>query len=258
LGNETLILETTRDQWGLRWLKTLLQDLRYGVRILRKSPFTTVAVLTLALGIGANTAIFSVVDGVVLRPLPYPDSNRIVYFGWFDKSFNPDLSVPQLKFLRDHATNFAAIAGYQGAADKELSPGATKRWVTAAFVTDGFFEALGVSPEIGRPFGREFTVPGGANAAILTDSLWRSTFGSDPNIVGRQIILDTQSYTVTGILPAGFKYTQPADLFDSAHLGHSIGGFKFPQQENAKRRDRELWKAEPTMPTKPLSPMTFV
>ncbi|HVB55300.1 MAG TPA: ABC transporter permease [Candidatus Acidoferrales bacterium] len=224
-GAVEAIKEDYRAERGMLFIETLLQDIRFGLRMLRKSPgFTAVAVLTLALGIGANTAIFSLVDGILLRPLPYPHSDRIVYFGWMDKQrLIPDLNVPELEFCRDRAASFAAIAGFQGYGDQELNQDASKSWVTTAFVTDGFFETLGVNLQLGRPFGREFTRAGGAFAAVLSDSLWRSVFGADPNIVGRQIVLNNQSYTVTGVLPPDFKYTQPADLFVSAHLGHSLG-----------------------------------
>ncbi len=224
LGGVEQTKESYRERRGLPFLDTLLQDIRFAFRMLRKSPgFTAVAVLTLALGIGANTAIFSLVDGVMLRSLPYPHSDQIVYFGWLDKSLIPDLSVPEFEFFRDRATKFAALAGFQGYGDQELSQGGTKRWITAGFVTDGFFETLGVNPRLGRLFGREFTRPGAAYAAVLTDSLWRTAFAADPNIIGRQIILDNQTYTVTGILPSGFKYTQHADLFTSLHLGSNMG-----------------------------------
>ena len=224
-GNVTRVKEDTRKVWTLVWVEQLLQDIRFAARMLRKSPgFTAVAVLTLALGIGANTAIFSVVDGVMLRPLPYPQPNRIIYFGWQDKqSFIPDLNVPEFAFIHDRATGLTAVAGFQGVRDEELSQGASKRWVAAAFITDGFFETLGVNPQLGRPFGRQFTRPGGANAAVLTDSLWRSAFASDPNIIGRQIILDNEPYTVSGVLPHGFAYVQPADVFVSLHFGNNFG-----------------------------------
>ena len=226
LGGVEQAKESYREQRGIPFVETVLQDVRYGLRMLRKSPgFTAVAVLTLALGIGANTAIFSVVNGVVLRPLPYPDSNRIVYFGWQSKKggFSPDLNVPEFAFLRDHASSFTALAGFQGVYDEELSEGTSKRWVAAGIVSDGFFETLDVKTQIGRPFGRQFTQPGGADAAVLTDSLWRSAFASDPNIVGRQIVLDGRPYTVTGVLPPGFKYVQPSDLFVPLHFGGNFG-----------------------------------
>ncbi|HYL64080.1 MAG TPA: ABC transporter permease [Candidatus Methylomirabilis sp.] len=204
---------------------TLFQDLRFGVRMLAKSPgFAAIAILTLALGIGANTAIFSLIDGILLRPLPYPESSRIVHVSWRAKSGEiPDLNVPQFKFCRDHGTVFAALAGEQGTSESALNTAGTIEWVKAAQVTDGFFETLGANFQLGRGFSREFAQPGGPYGAVLTDSLWRNSFGADTNIIGKQIVLDTQSYTVTGVLPPAFKFTEPADAFVSLHLGNSLG-----------------------------------
>jgi len=206
-------------------VSTLLQDLRFGFRKLARSPgFAAIAIFTLALGIGANTAIFSLIDGILLRPLPYPDSSRIVHFSWRAKNGdNPDLNVPQFKFCRDHATVFSALAGQQGVSESALKTGATTQWVKAAQVTDGMFETLGVNFQLGRGFSREFTQPGGPYGVVLTDSLWRSSFAADPGIIGKQIVLDTQNYTVTGVLPPLFQFTEPADAFVSLHLGNSLG-----------------------------------
>ncbi len=223
IGTGDQIREEYRDASGVRFVETLLLDVRFALRMLRKSPgFTAVAILTLALGIGANTAIFSLVDGIILRPLPYPHPDQIVHFDWLDKTeLIPNLSVHEFEFFRDHAKSFSAVAGFQGTPDEELDQRTSKRWVTAGLVTDGFFETLGVNLQLGHPFGREFTRDGGAYAAVLSDSLWRSALGADPHVVGRQIVLNNQNYLVTGVLPPGFKYTQPADLFVSPHLGNN-------------------------------------
>jgi putative ABC transport system permease protein len=225
LGNTLKIEEDVRATRGGQRLETLAQDMRYGMRTLRKSPgFAAVAVLTLALGVGANTAIFSLIDGILLRPLPYPHPEQIVHFSWQLKNGPvPDLSVPQFKFCRDHGTVFAAVAGEQGFLESELKTTARPQWVKAGQITDGLFETLGAKFETGRGFPREYTQPGGPYAAVLTDSLWRSAFGADPNIVGKQIVLDKQNYTVTGVLPPGFEYTLTLDLFVSLHLGNSLG-----------------------------------
>lgn len=223
-GGVDQIKEDCRDARGVSVLEAFSQDVRYGLRMLRKSPgFTAIVVVTLALGIGVNSAIFSLVDGIILRPLPYPQSNAIVHFGWMDKSLIPNLSVPEFRFCRDHATSFAAIAGFQAGEGSELSQGTTKRWVASASITDGFFETLGIKLQLGHPFGREFTRPGSGYAAVLTDSLWRSSFRADPDILGHQIVLDNQSYTVAGVLPSNFRFTQPADVFVSLHLGNGLG-----------------------------------
>ena len=224
LGNATRIREEIYEMNSVGFLETLWQDLRYGARMLRKNPgFTAVAVLTLALGIGANTAIFSLVDGILLRPLPYPHSDQIVHVSWQAKgNLIPNLNVPEFEFCRDHSHSFAALAGVRDLVDSELKSGDTKQWVKALYVTDGFFETLGVNPELGRGFVREETLPNGPYAVVLTDKLWHSVYGADANIVGRQIVLDNRSYTVTGVAPRGFKFTEPADLFVSLHLGNGV------------------------------------
>jgi len=224
LGNATRIREEIYEMNSIRFIETLWQDLRYGARMLRKSPgFTIVAVLTLALGIGANTAIFSLVDGVLLRPLPYPQADQIVHLSWQVKGGAiPNLNAPEYEFCRDHSTSFAVLAGVRDLVDRELTSGDTKQWVKALYVTDGFFETLGVNPELGRGFVRRETLPNGPYAVVLTDKLWRSVYGADANIVGRQIVLDNRSYTVTGVAPPGFKFTEPADLFISLHLGNGV------------------------------------
>ncbi|HEV2322505.1 MAG TPA: ABC transporter permease, partial [Terracidiphilus sp.] len=130
--------------------------------------------------------------------------------------------MPEFEFCRDHSHSFAALAGVRDFVDSELKSGATKQWVKALYVTDGFFETLGVNPELGRGFVRGETLPNGPYAAVLTDKLWRSAFRADRNIVGRQIVLDNRSYTVTGVLPPSFEFAEPADLFVSLHLGKSM------------------------------------
>jgi putative ABC transport system permease protein len=225
LGGTSQLRETNLELRGLPFLETLWQDIRFASRLLRKNPgFTAIAVLTLALGIGANTAIFSLVDGIVLRPLPYPHSDQVVHLSWQGKGgLIPNLTTPEYEFFRDHNSSFTALAGIRDYEDQELKTGDSVRWITAQYVTDEFFESLAVHPQLGTTFGREFTRPGGDYAAILTDPLWRNAFGADPNIVGRQITLDNQSFTVTGVLPPGFKFVQPADLFASLHLGNGAG-----------------------------------
>jgi putative ABC transport system permease protein len=225
LGGSSQLRETHRELRSLPVLETIWQDLRYGLRMLRKSPgFTAVAVLTLALGIGANTAIFSLVDGILLRPLPYPHSDQIVHLSWQAKGgLVPNLTTPEFKFFRDHNSSFTALAGVRDFEDQELKTGNSVQWIKALYVTDGFFETLAVHLQLGTAFGRDFTRAGGAYAAVLTDSLWRSALAADPNIIGRQITLDNQSYTVTGVLPPGFRFVEPADVIASLHLGHSMG-----------------------------------
>ena len=172
-GNVTRVQEETREVWSLVWLEQLWQDVRYGLRMLSKSPvFTAVAVLTLALGIGANTAIFSLVDGILLRPLPYTRADQIVHLSWQVKgNAIPNFTAAEFEFWRDHGDAFAAIAGNRGVANRELEFGTTTQWVKALSVTDGFLEVLGVNPQLGRGFVRDETRRNGVYGAILTDKL---------------------------------------------------------------------------------------
>ena len=207
-------------------MSTLLHDLRYGLRMLAKNPgFTTVAVLTLALGIGANTAIFSVLNGTLLRPLPYPRPNEIVQvnLAWKDGELNDTLTGPEFEFYRDHSGAFEAVAGFRGGGEVAIKRGNTTEWIRSLRVTDGFFQVLGVRPAIGRGILRDETRPGGTQVAILSDSLWRKVFGADPAVVGRQLEMDDAVYTVAGVMAPGFTFVeQPADVFIPLQLGRGI------------------------------------
>jgi predicted permease len=222
-GGVELAKEECRDERGTQFFENLWQDSRYGLRMLRKNPgFAFVAVLTLALGIGANTAIFSVVNSVLLRPLPYPEPTRIVEL----QRHMPDgemigaLSIPQFQFFRDSNSAFQNIAGFQGGPDVSVTHSESIEWLTTMRVTDDFFRVLAVNPEIGREFIRDETRPGGARSAILTDDTWRKSFGADSKIIGSQINLGDYSYTVVGILPRGFTSVEgPVDVFIPLRIG---------------------------------------
>lgn len=194
------------------FIEELLKDLQFGLRQLRRNPgFTAVAVITLALGIGANTAMFSVIYGVLLRPLPYPQPNRIVRLTW--PGGNEDLTAEQFKFYRDHSPVFDSVGAYRQLTTVKLEIGKSVHWVKTLSVTRGFFSALGVIPVMGRNFAPDEVLPGGPEAVILTHALWKSAFDSDPNILGRQVELADQSFSVAGVLPAGFEFVEPADAF---------------------------------------------
>jgi putative ABC transport system permease protein len=194
--------------------------------MLGKNPsFTAVAVLTLALGIGANTAIFSVLNGVLLRPLPYPHPNEIVQVNleWKDGTLNDTLTAPEFEFYRDHSSAFEAVAGFRGGGEVSIKRGSTTEWIRSLRVTDGFFPVLGVRPAIGPGILRDETRPGAAQVAILSDSLWRSAFGADPAVIGRQLEMDDIVYTVVGVMAPSFTFVeQPADVFIPLQLGRSI------------------------------------
>jgi predicted permease len=221
-GSVDLTKEECRDERGTRFFENLWQDLYFGLRMLRKNPgFTAIAVLTLALGIGANTAIFSVVNSVLLRPLPYPEPRQIVELQLrMPRELVNGMTVPQFKFFRDHNTAFQAVAGFRGGGDINLQQGQSVDWITSAEVTDDFFRVLGVNPAIGREFTRDETRPGSAAVAILTDRIWQKSFGGVPGIIGRQIILGDVNYTVVGVMPREFTLAEGrADVFLPLHLG---------------------------------------
>ena len=206
---------------------TIWQDLRYGARMLRKNPgFTAVAVFTLALGIGANTAIFSVVNAVLLRPLPYPGSERITQIGLqATNGFIPDVKVSQFEFLRDHGgAVFCGVAGFQGWSTLEVKQQDGVHWLKALRVSAEFFRVLGVTPALGREFTREETQPGSAPSLILSNSAWRSTFGASAEIIGKQVKAHQDIYTVVGVLPGDFVFVEnPVDAFIPLQRSESLG-----------------------------------
>jgi putative ABC transport system permease protein len=218
--------ELHREARSFIWIEQTFKDVRYGVRMLYRNPgFTLVAALTLALGIGANTAIFSVVNAVLLRPLPYPDPSRIAQFMQVFKSGEDDsFTVPQYRFLREHTPiAFEAIAAYRGAGTLALKQQGRLDWINAVCVTEDFFGVFGVRPSQGRAVERNETQPGGPNSAVLSDALWRRAFGGDPRVIGAAVTLDDAPYTVVGILPQDFKFLeQPADVFIPLQLGSSL------------------------------------
>lgn len=198
-------------------MQALFQDVRHAIRMLAKNPaFTLIAVLTLALGIGANTAIFSVVQNVLLRPLPYPEPDRLVEIS---NSYPPNIPRIGLSpgdyadWARD-STTVSAMGAYTSISQgfNLTGEGDTQR-VQASYASASFFPMLGVRPVTGRSFIPEEDRAGAAPAVMLSYRLWQSRFGADPAVVGRAIQLDSQRYTVAGILPAGFQLLRWADLW---------------------------------------------
>ena len=202
-------------------MRALLQDFRYAVRALKRAPgFTAAAVVTLALGIGATTTIFTVVNGVLLRPLAYPHANRIANI-WndFGEAAQSLPAVSPLDF-RDYQRRsrafeaFAAasagnVAGLQG----NLTGSGEPERVDLATVTANFFPLFGITPAYGRNFVPEEETPNGPHVVMLSDRLWRRRFGADPALVGKPIQLDGVAYTVVGILPRDFRLALPSEAF---------------------------------------------
>src|SRR5262249_55717477 len=193
-------------------METFLTDLRHAFRFLIKSPgFTLVAIIALGLGIGANTAIFSVLDRVLLRPLPFPDSERIMNIHRrFPNGNGLSVSIPKFMAWRQ-AREFQAMAAYdQGGISLNLGIGQRPDPVTAVHVTGGFFDVFGVRPILGRTFSAEEDSPNAGKFAVLTYDLWRNRLGGDRDLVGRTIRLNSEPYLVVGGLQQGYQPQPPA------------------------------------------------
>ncbi len=207
LGGIEQTRQAMRERKTLPWLETLGQDTRFGLRMLAKSPgFAAVAVLTLALGIGANTAIFSVVNVVLLRPLPYANPGRLVLVSESQPkagSSEEGMSWPAFTELRDHNRSFSAVAGLASHALTLTGRGEPADMSTVV-VTPDFFSVFGTKPLLGRTLLPVDGQPGAAPAVVVSEALWRSRFGADPVIVGSQVTLDMRPFTVVGVMPASF------------------------------------------------------
>ena len=195
-------------------MTTFIQDLRYGLRMLAKNPgFTAVAVLTLALGIGANTAIFSVVNGVLLRPLPYADPGRLMTVYETSREFG-QMSVAYPNFLdwrrENHA--FTDIAAYRGD-DFNFTGSGQPEHLRGEFVSASLLPVLGVNPLLGRNFMPQEDREGASGVVMLTYGLWKRRFGADPNILGNTMTLNARNYKVIGVLPSDFRFRRQAELY---------------------------------------------
>jgi putative ABC transport system permease protein len=195
-------------------MRTFWQDLRYGMRMLRKNPgFSFIAALTLALGIGANTAIFSVVNAVLLRSLPYREPDRLVMLGYYRaRALNDFATGAEFLEWRDQAKSFEQIAAYRFDTADLTGNGEPER-LNAGFASADLFAALGVAPALGRSFTSEEDTMGAAQAVILSDNLWRRRFGADPKVIGRTLTLEGQSRTVIGIMPPDFRFLDDVELW---------------------------------------------
>jgi predicted permease len=220
-------------------MNTFLQDLRYGMRMLLNKPgFAVVAIITLALGIGANTAIFSVVNAVLLQPLPYREPAKLVRvyteFPTMDlKKFW--MSVPEFMDIRNEAQSWESIGAWSTGGVNVATTSEPIR-VTSASITRGLIEALGVQPAMGRNFTEEEDRKGGPRTALISDGLWHSAFGGDSQIIGKEIQINAQPYTVIGVMPRSFNFpagsNDPAQVwvsfqFDPANPGSRGGHYLY-------------------------------
>ncbi|HET9708943.1 MAG TPA: ABC transporter permease [Gemmatimonadales bacterium] len=234
-GNVTHVAEVTREAQrgpGL-WLERLGQDVRYGWRALRRTPaFTAVAVATLALAIGANSAVFTVVNSVLMQPLPFRDPDALYAVSYLPTNLPfelpPGLDDRLYLEYRQHATRFERITGYQRQ-ELTLSGVGDATRIPGALASSTFFETLGVQPALGRAFTAEEDQAGNDRVVILSDRLWRTRFNSDPRILGTTIVLDGISRTVIGVMPRGFTYPASSQVWTPLALKLDGGNsFLFP------------------------------
>ena len=213
-GGIDQVKDECRDARGISFVETLMQDLRYAARTLLRSPvFTACAVLTLALGIGANTAIFSVVNSVLLNPLPYPDAQALL-------AARPNDSRPNLKDIQRQTSSFASSGGVNIAPMDFTGNGEPMR-IHAAYVDAGLLQTLGVQPMLGRWISDNEDVKGGPRNVVVSYPFWRDFLGSDPHVLGKAIRLSGNSYTVIGVMPSDFSLPKElADVFVSLWVAY--------------------------------------
>jgi MacB-like periplasmic core domain len=208
-GNVTRVKEEVRQVWSFVWLEQLLQDLSYGARVLGNSPgFTVIAVLTLALGIGANTAIFSVVDWLILRPLPVRDPGQLTYLvaQRSDGGYENGFSYPNLEDIRKETTSvFSSVAGVEIPQMNGLNVDGNTTPIWTNYVTGDFFELLGIRPALGRfILPSEGRVAGADPVLVISYSFWQTKFGGDAHIIGKRVSINRHPVTIIGVAPQGF------------------------------------------------------
>src|SRR5437667_6757088 len=209
-GNVTLVEEDSRTVWRWPSVENLLMDIRYSVRMLRKSPgFTIVAVLSLALGIGANTAIFSCINAWIINPLPYPQSDRLMVFATHDKKngwTGEHVTSPADFFdFQKQNTSFEQSVAWTGAS-LNLTGDGSPELVDGGRVTWNFFDTLGAKPILGRTFTPDDDRSGSPHVVILSEGLWQGRYDGDPKIIGRNITIGGEAYTVVGVMPGTFQF----------------------------------------------------
>lgn len=210
-GNPTWLREESQQMWSFRSVETLAQDLRFGLRMMVKSPtFTAVAVITLALGIGANTTIFSLINSLLLKPIPFPNAERLVLV-WESQANDPKVrnivSAPNYWDWQRQNDVFEKMAIFDSAGKGyDLSGGGEPERVSGLRVSADFFDVLGVKPRLGRTFLPEEEQPGKHQVVIISDGLWRSRYNADPTIIGKTVKVDSEDYTVIGVMPPDFVF----------------------------------------------------
>ncbi len=221
-GPITQVQEQCREQRGWHWLELLGRDLRHGARSLARTPgFTVVALLTLGLGIGANTAVFSLVKSVLLNPLPFRHGERLVAVWEQQRSQDPvSFSWPEFEDLRNRTSAFSGFAGYRLVNYAMTGQGEPEQ-CSAAQITASMLAVLRLSPQLGRMFDRALDSPGAEGVVLLSDAFWRRRFSADPNVLGRILALDNVPFEVIGVLPPEFAALANVDF--ATQLGRASG-----------------------------------
>jgi putative ABC transport system permease protein len=230
-GGLDQVKEICRDARGTRWVDEITQDVRYGLRGFRKNPgFTAVAIVTLALGVGANLAIFNVFDALLLRPLPVPDASELISMTrWQQGNSGAHFSYPQVEQLSEHTDLFAALCGI-GSDTVYVGPVEALEPVGAAWVSGRYFDTLRLTPLMGRLLTAADDTPAATPAAVLSHNYWRRRWGGDPRIVGQTMVIEGQAVPIVGITPEGFT---GATVGESADVTMAIHARRILQPENA-------------------------
>jgi predicted permease len=234
-GNVALAYELARDQWAGpgQWVERLAQDLRFALRVLRRAPgFTAASILTIAVGVGACTALFSVVDATLLRPLPYPHPERLVRIEDDLRglgSRDVGMSTPEWRDLeRSGLFEFVSPAWYD---DNNLTGLARPQRVSMLIVAPNYFSLLGVRPQLGATFAPNDKTPGFNGQVVISDGLWKRGFGADPHVLGRVVQLDSDSYRIIGVMPPGFQAPGPTQQERGTEVWPAFGFAGAPMSE---------------------------
>jgi putative ABC transport system permease protein len=247
-GNQTLLREVSRDMWSFRFLETLAQDLRYGLRMMIKNPgFTCTIVVTLALSIGANTAIFSIVNALLLKDLPYAQPERMgtIYAritGPESSDKRRTIDGEQWELLRDNAPSLISAVSGMRTSGANLRAGSYVQYLRAGRVSAHYFDVLDLRPIIGRNFSEDEDRPHGPRAAILSYALWRTAFDGNPNVPGQAVLLKGEPHTIIGVLPENATTPLNADIYTALQPSREGEGQATNFAAIIRLRDGVTWR----------------
>src|SRR5262245_29469731 len=243
-GNQILLREVSRDMWSFRFLETIAQDLRYGLRMMIKYPgFTVTIVVTLALSIGANTAIFSIVNALLLKNLPYAQPERIgTIYARTTGAGRRTIDGEQWELLRDKAPSLISAVSALGASSANLRAGSHVQYLRNGRVSAHYFDVLAIHAVIGRAFSEGEDRPQGPRVAILSYVLWRSAFEGNPNALGQSVLLKGEPYTIIGVLPENATTPLNADIFTPLQPSREGEGRSTNFTAIIRLRDGATWR----------------